>query len=52
MEYQKIIILLDNTPTQPSQFRINLEYWVEINDDSSGTYNTSSQTKFHGTMLK
>ena len=50
MEYQKIIILLDNTPTQPSQFRI--KYWVEINDDSSGTYNTSSQTKFNGTMLK
>ena len=36
MEYQKIINLLDNTPNQPSKFRI--KNWVEINDDLSGTY--------------
>ena len=43
MEYQKIIDLLENTLNQPSKFR--KKYWVEINDDSLGTYNTNSQTK-------
>ena len=36
MKYQKIINLLDNTQNQPSKFRT--KYWVEINDDSCGTY--------------
>ena len=36
IEFQKIINLLDNTPNQPSKFRIN--NWVEINDESRGTY--------------
>ena len=40
MEYQKIIILLDNTPNRPAKFRI--KNWVEINDDVRGTYNTNS----------
>ena len=40
MEYQKIINLLDNTPNQPTKFRT--KNWVEINDDSRGTYNTNS----------
>ena len=26
--------------------------WVEINDDSRGTYNTNSQVKFKTSMLK
>ena len=38
MEYQKIINLLHNTPDKPSKFRTR--NWVEINDDSRGTYNT------------
>ena len=50
MEYQKIIDLLENTPNQPSKFR--KKYWVEINDDSLGTYNTNSQTKFKTSMLE
>ena len=50
MEYQKIIILLENTPGQPSKFRT--KNWVEINDDSHGTGNTNSQIKFKTTMLK
>ena len=50
MEYQKIINLLDNTPNQSSKFRI--KNWVEINDDSRGTYNTNSQCKFKNSMLK
>ena len=40
MEYQKIIRLVDNTPNQPTKFRI--KNWIEINDDSRGRYNTIS----------
>ena len=50
MEYQKIIILLDNTPNQPSKF--TTQNWVEINDDSGGTYNTNNQIKFKTLILK
>ena len=50
MEYQQIINLLDNTSNQPSKFRT--KNWVEINDDSQGTYNTNSQIKFKTSMLK
>ena len=48
MEYQKVIILLDNTPNQPSRFRT--KRWFKINDDSRGTYN--SQIKLKTSMLK
>ena len=44
MEYQKIINLLDDTTNQPSEFRTR--NWVEINVESRGTYNESSQIKF------
>ena len=40
----------DNTPNQPSKFWT--KNWVEINDDSRGTYNTNSQIKFKTMMLK
>ena len=50
IEYQKIINLLDNIPNQPSKFRT--KNWVEINDESRGTYNVSSQIKFKPTILK
>ena len=43
MEYQKIINLLDNTPNQPTECKT--KNWVEINNDSRGTYNTNSQIK-------
>ena len=51
MEYQKKLInLLDNTPNQLTKFRtIN---WVEINDDSRGTYNNNSQIKFKTSILR
>ena len=42
--------MLDNTPNQPSKFKA--KNWVEINDDSRGTYNTDSQIKFKISMLK
>ena len=44
MEYQKIIILLDNTPNQPTKF--TTKNLVEINNTSRGTFNTNSQIKF------
>ena len=50
MEYQKIANLIDDTPNQPSKFRTR--NWVEINDESRGTYNVYSQIKFKTTMLK
>ena len=50
MESQKIINLLDNASNQPSKFKS--KNWVEINDESRGTYNTNSQIEFKTTMLK
>ena len=49
MEYHKIINLLENTPNQPSKFRAKI--WVEINDESSVTYNNSSQIGFITSIL-
>ena len=37
MDYQKIINLLENTPNQ--RIKSRTKNWVEINDDSQGTYN-------------
>ena len=50
MEYQKIANLIDDATNQPSKFRT--KNWVEINDESRGTYNINSQIKFKTTMLK
>ena len=51
MEYHKISNLLDdNKSNQPSKFRT--KNWVEINDESRGTYNVNSQIKFKTMMLK
>ena len=50
MEYQKIINLFQNIPNQQSKFKTKI--WVEINDDSQGTYNANSQIKFKTSMLK
>ena len=50
MEYKKIANLLDNgASNQPSRFR--RKNWVEINDESRGTY-TGSDIKFKTTMLR
>ena len=49
MEYQKIANLLDSASNQPSRFRTR--NWVEINDESRGTY-TSNNIKFKTTMLR
>ena len=47
--------MLDNgvalsASNKPSKFRT--KNWVEINDESRGTYNTGTQIKFKTTMLK
>ena len=50
MEYQKIINLLDNIPNEPFKFRTR--NWVEINDESRGTYNASNEIKFKTSMIR
>ena len=43
MEYQKIANLIDDVSNHLSKFRT--KNWVEINDESRGTYNVNSQIK-------
>ena len=50
MEYQEIINLLENTPNQ--RIKVITKRWIEINDESRGTYNTISQFKFKTSMLR
>ena len=49
MECQKIANLLDNVLNQPSKFKTR--NWVEINDESRGTY-TGNSIKFKTAMLR
>ena len=42
--------MLGNTPNQPSKFRT--KNWVEVNDESRGTYNVDSQIRFKTSMLR
>ena len=48
MEYQKIANLMDDASNHSSKFRT--KNWVEINDESRGTYNVNSQVKFKITI--
>ena len=50
MGHQKIANLIDDASNQPSKFKT--KNWVEISDESRGTYNVNSQMKFKTTMLK
>ena len=52
MEYQKIANLMDrDASSEPSKFKT--KNWVEINDESRGTYNVNQMSiKFKTTMLK
>ena len=50
IESQKIPNLIDNASNQPSKFMT--KNWVEINDDSRGTYNFTSQIKLKVSVLK
>ena len=42
--------MLDNTPNQPTKFRTKV--WIEINDESRGTYDTNSQIRFETSVLR
>ena len=42
--------MLDNTPNYLSELRT--KNWIEINDQSRGVYNVSSDIRFKTTMLK
>ena len=50
MEYQKIANLIGGASNKSAKFRT--KNWVEINDESRGTYNVNSQIKFKPTMLR
>ena len=50
MEYQKVIIFLDNIRNQLSRFKI--KNWVKINDKPRGTYNKDNQIRFETLMLR
>ena len=50
MEYQRIIKLFNHAPNQPFKFRT--KDWVEIKDDSSGTYSEYNQIRFKNSMLR
>ena len=47
MKYRKLINLLENTPNQPTKFKI--KNWVKVND-VRGTYNINNQPKFKTSM--
>ena len=49
MEYQKLRNLLDNAPNQPS--KVKTKNWIEIKDESRGTYNKDNQIRFKTSML-
>ena len=49
MEYQKVANFIDNEINQPSKF--TTRNWVEINNESRGTY-TGSSIEFKTTMLR
>ena len=49
MKYKKVIDLLQNTSNQPSKSKKN--NWVEINDESRGTYD-EGQMRFKTSMLR
>ena len=50
MEYKNITNLLDDSSNKTSKFRTR--NWIEINDESRGTYNDDKQIKFKTAMLK
>ena len=50
MEYQKMVNLFDNKPSQATKFRTKI--WVETNEDACRTHSTNSQIKFKTSMLK
>ena len=50
MEYQKIANLLGNTSDKVPRFIT--KKWIEVHDQSGGTYNTNKQIRFKTSMLR
>ena len=50
MEYRKIANLINDASNQPSKFRT--KNWVEMNDESRGTYRVNSHIIFETIILK
>ena len=50
MEYQKIRKLFNDITNEPLKFRTR--NWVEINDESQGTYSAYSDIKFKTSMIR
>ena len=50
MEYQKIINLLDTTSDNVPRFIT--KKWIEVHDQSGGSYNTNKQIRFKTSMLQ
>ena len=50
MEYQKIINLSGNIPDKVPRFIT--KKWIEVFDQSGGTYNTNKQIRFKTPMLR
>ena len=50
MEYQKITNLLGNKSDKVPRFIT--KKWIEVRDQSGGTYNTNKQIRFKTSMLK
>ena len=50
MEYQKITNLLRNTSDKVPRFITKI--WIEVFDESGGTYNTNKQIRFKASMLR
>ena len=51
-DVQKIIYLQKRKQKIIDDLKFSTKYWVEINDDSCGTYDTNSQIKFKNSRLK
>ena len=50
MEYEKTTNLLGNTSDKLPRFIT--KKWIEVHDQSGGTYNTNKQTRFKTSMLR
>ena len=50
MQYQKITNLLGNTYDEVP--RIITKKWIDVHDQSGGTYNTNKQIRFKTSMLR
>ena len=50
MEYQKVIELIDTTSDNVPRFITNK--WIEVDDQSGGSYNINKEIRFKTSMLR